>query len=291
MSLLYSNADVKHKVNLSKSPRLNLNDQFRAEYFQTQNTPIEDFNAYGYEGPIQVITNRVVNEQNSFRPDMLNNCQYIDLTLMTNDEDEATLNNDDDEDLMNMNIRDESEDEELESAFSFKTAQDDLNDYMSISEVDFDYSELNVNKIDTKQYEVLGYSSELIEELCGRLETSTSSDIIEANMFDCFQQKFTASNQAEERVEWREGNLKSAFNYLLIDPQLSDNLPKRAKYLNEKEVFRIFVSSIFYIGKGSRARPYAHLYDTLRHWKKKHNLMNDQVDQADSKPVKVRSYS
>lgn len=30
---------------------------------------------------------------------------------------------------------------------------------------------------------------------------------------------------------WREGHLKASFNYLLIDPRVSENLPARAKYL------------------------------------------------------------
>jgi ankyrin repeat and LEM domain-containing protein 1 len=32
-------------------------------------------------------------------------------------------------------------------------------------------------------------------------------------------------------------------------------------------VFRIFIASIFYVGKGTRSRPYAHLYDALKIWK------------------------
>ena len=37
--------------------------------------------------------------------------------------------------------------------------------------------------------------------------------------------------------------------------------------MSEMDTFKTFVSAIFYIGKGSRSRPYAHLHDTLRVWK------------------------
>ena len=112
----------------------------------------------------------------------------------------------------------------------------------------------------------VGFSPELLEELTSRLNMTTSSDIIEQNMFTCFQQPQRVGDQT---VEWREGHIKSAFNYLLIDPRISCNLPARSKSMDAKEVFRTFIRSIFYIGKGSRARPYAHLYDTLKLWKSK----------------------
>lgn len=104
------------------------------------------------------------------------------------------------------------------------------------------------------------YSNELYEQIENKLNTTDSSEMIMSNMFNCFL--FNPNH-----VEWREGNIKSAFNYLLIDPRISQNLPLRAKYLNEKHIFRSFIASIFYIGKGTRARPYAHLQDALKLWK------------------------
>ncbi|XP_076102149.1 uncharacterized protein LOC143071614 [Mytilus galloprovincialis] len=67
---------------------------------------------------------------------------------------------------------------------------------------------------------------------------------------------------------WREGHLKSSFNYLLLDPRVTKNLPNRMHSLGEKESFKIFVASIFYIGKGKRSRPYCHLYEAIRHMEK-----------------------
>lgn len=109
-----------------------------------------------------------------------------------------------------------------------------------------------------------GYSGELIQEIVSRLDLSTTSDIIECKMNTCFQ---SPPSQTGASVVWREGNIKSAFNYLLIDPRITNNLPVRGKNLSHREIFKTFVEAIFYIGKGSRARPYAHLYDACRYWK------------------------
>lgn len=166
------------------------------------------------------------------------------------------------------------------SSFSFKTAEDGHESDISLCKE----IQLELNKTQRRQYESMGYSDELIDELINKMNLTSGSDVIEANMFNCFEAKFDQNNELiEPRCEWREGNVKSAFNYLLIDPRLSQNLPKRAKFLSEKETFKIFVSSIFYIGKGSRARPYAHLYDTLKHWKKLNNLKVDGDEPNNSK--------
>ncbi|KAK7863290.1 hypothetical protein R5R35_005334 [Gryllus longicercus] len=69
-------------------------------------------------------------------------------------------------------------------------------------------------------------------------------------------------------VNWREGNLKTSFTYLLLDPRITKNLPCRAASLQPKEVWSIFLQSIFYIGKGKRSRPYSHLYEAVGFWKK-----------------------
>ncbi|KAK3907109.1 Ankyrin repeat and LEM domain-containing protein 1 [Frankliniella fusca] len=66
---------------------------------------------------------------------------------------------------------------------------------------------------------------------------------------------------------WREGIAKSSFNYLLLDPRLSNNLPAKV-IAHDLGTWQQFVSSIFYIGKGKRTRPYAHLYQAVHLWKK-----------------------
>ncbi|NWI68056.1 ANKL1 protein, partial [Todus mexicanus] len=63
--------------------------------------------------------------------------------------------------------------------------------------------------------------------------------------------------------QWREGLVKSSFNYLLLDPRATQNLPLRSQSLSPAERFRTFVEGIFYVGKGTRARPYCHLTEAL----------------------------
>ena len=62
---------------------------------------------------------------------------------------------------------------------------------------------------------------------------------------------------------WREGITKESFNYILIDPRISQNLPGQIADLSELDRFRIFIESIFYVGKGKRSRPYSHLYEAI----------------------------
>ncbi|XP_011497266.1 PREDICTED: ankyrin repeat and LEM domain-containing protein 1-like [Ceratosolen solmsi marchali] len=66
--------------------------------------------------------------------------------------------------------------------------------------------------------------------------------------------------------KWREGNSKNSFNYLLLDPRITNNFPQRASKLTLSEKWEIFLSAIFYVGKGKQSRPYAHLYDAFKLW-------------------------
>lgn len=66
------------------------------------------------------------------------------------------------------------------------------------------------------------------------------------------------------QIKWREGNQKTSFIYLLIDPRLSGNLPTLHEDMEKKEVWTQFLSSIFYVGKGKRSRPYDHLLDAIK---------------------------
>ncbi|XP_073455396.1 ankyrin repeat and LEM domain-containing protein 1 isoform X2 [Aquarana catesbeiana] len=74
-------------------------------------------------------------------------------------------------------------------------------------------------------------------------------------------------DQPDKTRKWREGVLKSSFNYLLLDPRVTRNLPSRCHTLSMPECFRTFVQAVFYVGKGKRARPYCHLYESLAHYK------------------------
>jgi hypothetical protein len=66
----------------------------------------------------------------------------------------------------------------------------------------------------------------------------------------------------EDHQDWREGVSKTAFNYILLDPRkLPDGFIEMAKRepIPQLESFKMFLGSVFYIGKGKRSRPYQHL--------------------------------
>ncbi|XP_064609729.1 uncharacterized protein LOC135473770 isoform X2 [Liolophura sinensis] len=104
-----------------------------------------------------------------------------------------------------------------------------------------------------------GYSSELRHALSGMFSYAGLEET-ETRMVEPFQRP-----RADRK--WREGVLKSSFNYLLLDPRVAQNLPTRAQILGDLETFKIFISAIFYIGKGKRSRPYCHLYEAIKHRK------------------------
>ncbi|KAK9875278.1 hypothetical protein WA026_007669 [Henosepilachna vigintioctopunctata] len=79
--------------------------------------------------------------------------------------------------------------------------------------------------------------------------------------------------------KWREGVNKTSFTYLLMDPRITNNLPCRAEMMETKEIWEVFLSSIFYVGKGKRSRPYSHLYDAVNLWKEgKKNSTNKKLN-------------
>jgi hypothetical protein len=62
----------------------------------------------------------------------------------------------------------------------------------------------------------------------------------------------------------RESVCKTSFNYLLLDPRRTQNLPLRVFSCDDQELWRTFVGAIFYIGKGTRSRPFFHLQEATR---------------------------
>ncbi|XP_016117490.1 uncharacterized protein, partial [Sinocyclocheilus grahami] len=74
-------------------------------------------------------------------------------------------------------------------------------------------------------------------------------------------------DKPDQNKRWREGFIKSSFNYLLLDPRVTKNLPYRSQSMNPKECFQTFISAVFYVGKGKRSRPYSHLYEALEYFK------------------------
>ncbi|XP_068563599.1 ankyrin repeat and LEM domain-containing protein 1 [Cebidichthys violaceus] len=74
-------------------------------------------------------------------------------------------------------------------------------------------------------------------------------------------------DQPDQNRKWREGIIKSSFNYLLLDPRVTKNLPFRSHTMTPQECFQTFIHAIFYVGKGKRSRPYSHLYEALEYFK------------------------
>ncbi|XP_070688315.1 serine-rich adhesin for platelets [Pempheris klunzingeri] len=104
----------------------------------------------------------------------------------------------------------------------------------------------------------LGYSP----ELCRALRTFELPHCHADEQALC--QQF---DQPDQNRKWREGIIKSSFNYLLLDPRVTKNLPFRSHTMTPQECFQTFVHAIFYVGKGKRSRPYSHLYEALDYYK------------------------
>ncbi|XP_036703022.1 ankyrin repeat and LEM domain-containing protein 1 [Balaenoptera musculus] len=104
--------------------------------------------------------------------------------------------------------------------------------------------------------EFSGHSPELAKALrTGRIPDAQADEDALAKQFE----------RPEPTRRWREGVMKSSFTYLLLDPRKTQNLPARASSLTLAECLRIFVHAIFYVGKGTRARPNVHLWKALSH--------------------------
>lgn len=64
----------------------------------------------------------------------------------------------------------------------------------------------------------------------------------------------------------------SSFTYLLLDPRITKNLPARVDEIdNSIEVWQTFISSIFYIGKGTKTRPNDHMNEAFNSWIKQND--------------------
>ncbi|XP_033055938.1 ankyrin repeat and LEM domain-containing protein 1 isoform X5 [Trachypithecus francoisi] len=122
--------------------------------------------------------------------------------------------------------------------------------------------------------EFSGHSLELAEAL----RTGCIPDV-QADE-DALAQQF---EQPDPARRWREGVVKSSFTYLLLDPRETQDLPARAFSLTPAERLQTFVRAIFYVGKGTRARPYVHLWEALGH----HGRSRKQPPQACPKVCQI----
>ncbi|XP_055975644.1 ankyrin repeat and LEM domain-containing protein 1 [Sorex fumeus] len=101
-----------------------------------------------------------------------------------------------------------------------------------------------------------GHSPELAEALrTGQIPDAQEDENILARQFE----------RPDPSRRWREGVAKGSFTYLLLDPRETQDLLSQATSLSPVDRLRTFVRAIFYVGKGSRARPDAHLWEALSH--------------------------
>ncbi|XP_030373219.1 ankyrin repeat and LEM domain-containing protein 1 [Scaptodrosophila lebanonensis] len=77
---------------------------------------------------------------------------------------------------------------------------------------------------------------------------------------------------ATKHINWYSRGQKDQvhpyFNYLLLDPRITNELRQRCVRMHMLDVWYTFLRAIFYIGKGKAARPYVHLRQALQLFQK-----------------------
>lgn len=92
--------------------------------------------------------------------------------------------------------------------------------------------------------------------------------VLTADKYDSWKETIKSWSVLEEEITSRKYG--SSFTYLLLDPRITKNLPARADLIeNPMEVWQTFISSIFYIGKGTKSRPTDHMNEAFNSWIKK----------------------
>uniref|UniRef100_A0A182M6B4 LEM domain-containing protein n=1 Tax=Anopheles culicifacies TaxID=139723 RepID=A0A182M6B4_9DIPT len=119
---------------------------------------------------------------------------------------------------------------------------------------------------DTNAITQLNYSVELMATVrkMEAFERIIEQQHLEQEMASEFQSSTTKAVR-----NFREGHLKKSFIYLLLDPRVSNNLPAQQNLLEPFELWKRFLSSVFYVGKGKSSRPYCHLYDAMKLYRQK----------------------
>lgn len=131
------------------------------------------------------------------------------------------------------------------------------------------------------------YSAAFSQEL---QRTTSNFGFLEQNLPDFLKLEAQMSRHFLERsnIKWREGNIKSSFIYLLIDPRMSQNLPENYKTMEKAEVWSKFLASIFYVGKGKKSRPYSHLYDAMKIFSMENNQIAERLENKRNQIIEKR---
>ncbi|GAB1605194.1 uncharacterized protein LOC115220343 isoform X1 [Argonauta hians] len=93
------------------------------------------------------------------------------------------------------------------------------------------------------------------------------------------EQKMMEKFESPKFVQKHRGrNSKQFFTYLLLDPRVTNNLPLRATKVDDQfKLFRTFVQAVFYVGKGTRDRPYSHLYEAMKRLNRKETKKDEKL--------------
>ncbi|XP_032806073.1 uncharacterized protein LOC116940400 isoform X1 [Petromyzon marinus] len=121
------------------------------------------------------------------------------------------------------------------------------------------------------------YSLELRRALLtGLIPDCSADEELMKSQFD----SWTLISRPRPRGRWRSRGrarcIKNCFNYLLLDPRSKLMDPGEGGEQGGEQ-FRIFVSSIFYIGKGSGNRPFHHLQEAMAHLHSPHIQPSQKV--------------
>ncbi|XP_017020121.1 ankyrin repeat and LEM domain-containing protein 1 [Drosophila kikkawai] len=78
----------------------------------------------------------------------------------------------------------------------------------------------------------------------------------------------------QHRKWYRENDLVDPhyFNYLLLDPRVTNGLRQRARSIHQMDVWLTFLKAIFYVGKGKASRPYVHLKKAQKFLNETHSI-------------------
>ena len=108
--------------------------------------------------------------------------------------------------------------------------------------------------------------------------TVTNYDYLEQNIAEYLklEERMVKHFLEKNHLKWREGNSKTSFVYLLLDPRITTNMSIHQKQLSKSELWQKFLSAIFYVGKGKSVRPYSHLYDATKIYSQNAEI-NDKV--------------
>ncbi|XP_016972578.1 ankyrin repeat and LEM domain-containing protein 1 [Drosophila rhopaloa] len=97
--------------------------------------------------------------------------------------------------------------------------------------------------------------SNIFSHLVKELERTINSEINFENIKYLYK-------YVKQHSKWYQENdciNRHYFNYLLLDPRVTNNLRERARNLHKIDVWYTFLRAIFYVGKGKATRPYVHL--------------------------------